>query len=137
MNNKNRDLRGMNGINISQQSRMKKSESASMLHYSNEYISYLALSSCVSHVIIFRIIEKKFTHFSFHERWTYCQYTFRHAMHMTCYFHFPIDLSQRRYPSPTRTQRTTVTTQRRAGRVSEGTFPVPIDSSSVYSTKLL
>lgn len=31
----------MNGTNISQQSRMKKSESASMLHYSNEYISYL------------------------------------------------------------------------------------------------
>ena len=67
----------------------------------------------------------------------YCQYTFRHAMNMTCYSHFPIDLSQRRHPSPTRTQRTTVTTQRRAGRVSEGTFPVLIDSGSVSSRQLL
>jgi len=58
-------------------------------------------------------------------------------MNMTCYFHFPIDLSQRRHPSSTRTQRTTATTQRQAGRVSEGTFPVLIDSSSVYSIKQL
>jgi hypothetical protein len=67
----------------------------------------------------------------------YCQHTFRQAVNMTCYFHFPIDLSQRRYPIPTRAERTIVWTQGRSGRVSEGTFPVLIDSSIVPSRQLL
>jgi len=57
-------------------------------------------------------------------------------MNMTFYFQFPIDLSQQRHPSPTRTERTIVRIQRRAGRVSEGTFPVLIDSSSESSRQL-